>query len=173
VPRTAFEWGFKDEKQTCSTLDYPRRMKVGEIPVGLLYRTAALGWNLGCCAYRGATFTFFKCPPPIWKEYLGLQEGGTGGVAADSANDGGKASAAEGVSDGVGVLPVPVKLDAGSNADGTAGGQAPNVVVAAITAAPLRAHGTLGSFFGSQRSFCFPITRCVAEGPGTILSGNL
>ena len=122
VPRTAFEWGFKDEKQTCSTLDYPRRMKVGEIPVGLLYRTAALGWNLGCCAYRGATCTFFKCPPPIWKEYLGLQEGGPGGVAADSANDGGKASAAEGVSDGAGVLPVPVQLDAGSNADGTGGG---------------------------------------------------
>ena len=54
-----------------------------------------------------------------------------------------------------------------------AGGQAPNVVVAAITATPLRVHGTLGSFLGFQRSFCFPITRCVAELPGTILSGNL
>jgi len=50
VPRTAVEWGFKDVKRMCS-LDFPRKVKVGECPVGLLYLTAALIWNLRCCAY--------------------------------------------------------------------------------------------------------------------------
>jgi len=122
VPRTAVEWRFKDVKQTCSTLDYPRKLKVGESPVGLLYHTAALVWDLRCCAYVAATSTFFTCPPPRWEEYLGLQEGGTGGVAADSADDEGQASVSEKDGDGAGVLPAPVNLDAGSNADGTGGG---------------------------------------------------
>jgi len=49
VPRTAVEWGFKDVKQVCSSLDFPRKLKIREGPVGLLYKTGALVWNLRCC----------------------------------------------------------------------------------------------------------------------------
>jgi len=58
VPRTAVEWGFKDVKQVCSTLDFSRKMKVREGPVGLLYCMGSLVWNLRCCAYGSATATF-------------------------------------------------------------------------------------------------------------------
>jgi len=77
VPRTAVEWGFKDVKQMCSLLDFPRRMKLRETPVGLLYRAGALFWNLRCCAYGGATSTFFNCPPPTLSQYLGLPGAGS------------------------------------------------------------------------------------------------
>jgi len=45
VPRTAVEWGFKDVKQVCSSLDFPRKLKIREGPVGLLYKTGALVRN--------------------------------------------------------------------------------------------------------------------------------
>lgn len=79
VPRAAVEWGYKDVKQTCSFLDYPRRMKLREGPVGLMFCTAALVWNMRCCIYGGATSSFFKCPPPTLAEYLGLGPVGDGG----------------------------------------------------------------------------------------------
>jgi len=72
VPRSAVEWGFQDVKQTCSALEFARKLKVRESPVGLLYRVAALVWNLRCSVYGGATSTFFKCDHPTWEEYLGL-----------------------------------------------------------------------------------------------------
>jgi len=87
VPRAAVEWGYKDVKQTCSFLDFPRRLKLREGPVGLLYCTAALIWNMRCCTYGGATSTFFKCPPPALAEYLGL--GPVGDGAGDDGGDGG------------------------------------------------------------------------------------
>ena len=36
VPRSAVEWGFRDVKQTCSALDFARKLKVRESPIGLL-----------------------------------------------------------------------------------------------------------------------------------------
>jgi len=72
VPRAAVEWGFKDVKQVCSSLDFPRKLKIREGPVGLLYKTGALVWNLRCCAYGGPTSTLFHCPPPTWRQYLGI-----------------------------------------------------------------------------------------------------
>lgn len=72
VPRTAVEWGFKDVKQTCTTLDYPRKLKIRESPVGQLYNVGVLFWNFRCCLYGGATSTFFTCPPPTLGEYLAL-----------------------------------------------------------------------------------------------------
>lgn len=72
VPRTAVEWGFKDIKQICTTLDYTRKLKVREAPVAQVYKIGVLVWNLRCCAYGGATSSFFDCPPPTWDEYLNL-----------------------------------------------------------------------------------------------------
>lgn len=71
VPRASVEWGFKGVKQICSSLDFPRKLKVREAPVGLPYKIDALVWNLRCCFYSGATSTFFKCAPPSVEDYLG------------------------------------------------------------------------------------------------------
>lgn len=72
VPRAAVEWGFKDVKQVCSTLDFPLKMRIRESPVDLLYQAGVFMWNMPCFAYGGATSTYSKCPPPTWREYLGL-----------------------------------------------------------------------------------------------------
>jgi len=77
VPRTAVEWGFKDVKKVCSTLDSPRKMKVCEGLVGLLCCTGSLVWNLRCRAYGSATATFFKRQPPSSNDHLGSLEHGT------------------------------------------------------------------------------------------------
>jgi len=88
--RAAVEWGFKDVKQVCSMLDFPRKMKVREGPVGQLYGMGVLLWNLRYCAYGGATATFFKCQPPTWKGYLGIApEEGDGVVDGGAAGFGG------------------------------------------------------------------------------------
>lgn len=73
LPRTAVEWGFKDIKQICTTLDYTRKLKLREAPVAQLYKIGVFVWSLRCCAYGGATSSFLDCPPPTWEEYLGLQ----------------------------------------------------------------------------------------------------
>jgi len=83
VPRTAVEWGFKDVKQTCSALDYRRKLRLRQGPVGLLYRTAAFVWNLRCCAYGSSTSSFFDCAPPNWEQYLGLAP-----IADEGVNEG-------------------------------------------------------------------------------------
>lgn len=70
APRASVEWGFKDVKQVCSFLDFPHKMKVREVPVGLLYKIGALVWNLRCCMYGSATSAFFKCAPPSVEDYL-------------------------------------------------------------------------------------------------------
>jgi len=72
VPRTADEWGFKDVTQMCSFLDSPRKIKLRETLVWLLYREAVLFWNLRCCVYEGANWTFSDCPPPTWSQYRGF-----------------------------------------------------------------------------------------------------
>jgi len=64
VPRTAVEWGFKDVQQVCSSLDFSRKLKIREGPVGLLYKTGALVWNLRCCVYGGPTSTFLIAHRP-------------------------------------------------------------------------------------------------------------
>ncbi|KAK1860396.1 hypothetical protein I4F81_002985 [Pyropia yezoensis] len=73
VPRTAVEWGFKDVKQVCSSLDFSRKLKIREAPVAQLYKIGVFIWNLRCCAYGGATASFFDVSPPTWEEYLGLE----------------------------------------------------------------------------------------------------
>lgn len=90
VPRTSVEWAFKDVKQVCARLDFPRKLRIQLSPVGLLYRTKALVWNLRCCLYGDATSTFFKCSPPTLSSYVGLDAAGAlgGSVAAGSAGFG-------------------------------------------------------------------------------------
>ena len=72
VPRTAVEWGFKDVKQKCAALDYPRKLTLRENPVGFLYRTVAFVLNLRFCTYGSSTSSFLYCNPPSVEQYLGL-----------------------------------------------------------------------------------------------------
>jgi len=124
VPRTAVEWGFKDCKQTCSTLDFPQILRVGECPLVLQYRTAALIWNLRCCAYGGATSTIFKCPPPTWQEYLGLHEEGSAGPTAEDPGAEGKAGCGDEEGCGAGASLDAVALGRGTNVHGVGEGAA-------------------------------------------------
>lgn len=73
VPRTAVQWGFKDVKQICSSLDLLRKLKIRQAPVAQLYKIGISIWNLRYCAYGGATASFFDVSPPTWEEYLGLE----------------------------------------------------------------------------------------------------
>jgi len=88
VPRTAVEWGLKDVKQTCADLDYPRKLKLREGPVGLLHSTEVFVWNPPCCTYGSSTSSFFDCNPPSVEHYLGLSPisevaGAPGGTGVD------------------------------------------------------------------------------------------
>jgi len=123
VPRTAVEWGFKDVKQTCSALDYRRKLRLRQGPVGLLYRTAAFVWNLRCCAYGSSTSSFFDCAPPNWEQYLGLAP-----IVDEGVNEGGSDAGAEGADGeggggagecgGGGGAPVVWGVGEGAGADG-------------------------------------------------------
>jgi DDE superfamily endonuclease len=43
--RIAFEWFYKDLKQNFTTLDFKRKLKVNEAPIGLLFMSSVLLWN--------------------------------------------------------------------------------------------------------------------------------
>jgi len=91
-PITAVEWGFKDVKQTCAAIDYPRKLKLREGPVGMLDITAAFGWNLRFCTYGSSTSSVFDCSPPSTDQYLGLAPigevvGAPGGTVLDGEDD--------------------------------------------------------------------------------------
>lgn len=91
VPRVSVEWGFKDVKQACSTLDFPRKLHIRRGPVWLLYKMAVFLWNLRCCLYGSPTATFFKCPAPSLDDYLqGAAHVAEGG--ADGGHDAGSES---------------------------------------------------------------------------------
>jgi len=70
--RVAVEWGYKEVKQVFPALDYKRKMKINECPVGLLNKVAVLLWNVRCCTYAGQTSEFFDCPAPSAERYLSL-----------------------------------------------------------------------------------------------------
>jgi len=70
--RVSVEWGYKEVKQTFTSLDFKRKLKVREGPVALVYRCAALLWNVRTCLYGNQTATFFRCDPPDLERYLNL-----------------------------------------------------------------------------------------------------
>jgi nuclease HARBI1 len=68
--RITVEWIFKEVKQYWSTMDYKRKLRVGEFPVGALYIAAMLLTNLRNCIYPNPTAQYFSCRPPTLEEYL-------------------------------------------------------------------------------------------------------
>lgn len=69
--RTAVEWTYKDVKQMWTSQDYKRMLKVRQAPISLMYKGAALLWNIKICLQNGGqTQHFFKCAPPSLQRYL-------------------------------------------------------------------------------------------------------
>lgn len=70
--REAVEWAYKDLKQIWSSQDYKRMLRVRKSPIALLYKAAALLWNVRVCLHHGSgqTSSYFSCPPPSLSRYL-------------------------------------------------------------------------------------------------------
>ena len=63
--RVSVEWNYKDLKQLWCRNDFPRMLKVRQLPVGMLYKASALLMNMRTCLYRGGGVArYFSCPKP-------------------------------------------------------------------------------------------------------------
>jgi nuclease HARBI1 len=68
--RITVEWIFKEVKQYWSAMDYKRKLRVKECPVGSLYIAAMLLTNFRNCVYPNPTAQNFSCRPLTLDEYL-------------------------------------------------------------------------------------------------------
>lgn len=68
--RITVEWIFKEVKLYFTTMDFKRKLKVLESPVGLLYSTSMLLCNMRNCLYPNQIARYFRCTPPQLEEYL-------------------------------------------------------------------------------------------------------
>jgi len=67
------EWGYKEVKQVFTSLDFKRKLNIREGPVTLVYRCAALLWNMRTCLNGSQTASVFRCDPPDLENYLSLE----------------------------------------------------------------------------------------------------
>lgn len=71
--REAVEWSYKDLKQMWSSQDYKRMLKVRKAPISLMYKGAALLWNIKVCMQHGGEAqSYFSCKPPCLSRYLNI-----------------------------------------------------------------------------------------------------
>jgi hypothetical protein len=71
--RVAVEWSYKDIRQTWTSLDFKRKLKLNESPVGLLWISGCLLWNLKVVLGHGCqTREHFDSQPPTWSQYTTL-----------------------------------------------------------------------------------------------------
>jgi hypothetical protein len=69
--RIAVEWSYKDLKQNFTVLDFKRKLKVNEAPIGLLFLSSVLLWNFKVClGHGGEISSAFQSSPPSLDEYL-------------------------------------------------------------------------------------------------------
>ena len=69
--RIAVEWSYKDLKQNFTVLDFKRKLKVNEAPIGLLSISSILLWNFKTCLGHGGEISAaFQCTSPSLDEYL-------------------------------------------------------------------------------------------------------
>ena len=73
--REAVEWTYKDLKQIWTSQDFKRLLRVRKSPLALLYKAAALLWNVRVCLHQGSgqTSSYFLCRPPSLTRYLSTQ----------------------------------------------------------------------------------------------------
>ena len=68
--RIPVEWLFKEVKQYFPLMDFARKLKVNQAPVGSLYLLSVLLTNFRACVYRNSLSIYFNCAPPSLEEYL-------------------------------------------------------------------------------------------------------
>ena len=68
--RITVEWIFKEVKLYFTTMDYKRKLKVKESPVGMLYMSAMLLCNMRNCIYPNQIARYFDCTPPSLEQFL-------------------------------------------------------------------------------------------------------
>jgi hypothetical protein len=69
--REPVEWSYKDIKQMWTIVDFPRKLKVKEAPIALLYICGVLLWNIKVCfGHGGQVSRAFECAAPSLEEYL-------------------------------------------------------------------------------------------------------
>ena len=72
--RITVEWMFKELKKFWTAVDFPRKMRVLQLPVGTLYLAAILLCNVRNCFYRNQTSIYFRCNPPTLEAFLTWRE---------------------------------------------------------------------------------------------------
>ena len=68
--RITVEWIFKEVKLCYTTVDYKRKLKLFESPIGWLYIASVLLSNVRDCIYPNQISQYFNCAPPKLEEYL-------------------------------------------------------------------------------------------------------
>lgn len=68
--RVTVEWMFKEVKLYWGKMDFKRKLRIRESPVGALYLSAMLLTNIRNCLYPNQTAQYFKVAPPSLEEYL-------------------------------------------------------------------------------------------------------
>ena len=68
--RIAVEWAFRDVKMYFTHVDFPRKLRMGITPGGLLYICTVILWNFRVCLYGSQTAEYFDCDPMSIVEYL-------------------------------------------------------------------------------------------------------
>lgn len=70
--RVTVEWAFKEVKCYWTTVDFKRKMRLKESPIGALYQAAVVLTNMRACVYPNQTSQYFDCAPPSLEEYVGI-----------------------------------------------------------------------------------------------------
>lgn len=68
--RITIEWMFKEVKTFWTAVDFPRKLRVLQLPVGTMYLAGMLLCNMRNCFYANQTSQYFNCKPPTLEEYL-------------------------------------------------------------------------------------------------------
>lgn len=68
--RISVEWIFKEVKMQFPDIDFKRKMKIQESPVGMMYLATILLTNFRNCLYPNQISTYFECSPPDLKTYV-------------------------------------------------------------------------------------------------------
>jgi len=72
--RISVEWIFKEVKMHFTVVDFKRKMKILESPIGLLFLCCMFLSNCRNCVYHNQISQYFECAPPTLEEYLSMHE---------------------------------------------------------------------------------------------------